>query len=339
MSIGSILQSYAISKVLSDLGYPNTIWLEEWNRTINRVRVHNFKGFLKLIYRIHQNKKFKLAHKKRLSFVYQHMDTRYFSNYEEFTEKSTESQDSIYLAGSDQIWNPDRCNPLFFLDFVTNRKRISYAASMGKTEIPPENEDAVGKMIRNFDRISVREKVCADVLQKFTDQEIAVHIDPTFLLDKKTWEFLQKPYKVKGPYILLYMLYWNKSCKKQIVALKKRTGLSVYAICPDISRVYADKHFYDVGVGEFLWLVNHAEYIITSSFHGVALSIIFQKKFSAVINPSSPSRIENLLNVLGAPCVSIDALDSTDAFVYDAIYANINKERQKSQEYLKDALL
>ena len=257
---------------------------------------------------------------------------------EAFEQKALENPYDVYLSGSDQVWNPDICSPLFFLEFAKESKRISYAASMGKTELSPEKEKLIQEKLVPFERVSVREQECAEVLQKLTDKDISVHIDPTFLIDIEEWRCLEKSYKVKGPYILLYMLYWNDDCKKQVKKLKKKTGLPVYAICSELSRVYADKRLYDVGVEEFIWLIDHAEYVVTSSFHGVALSTIFEKRFSAVINPAIPSRIEHILRLLGLPRVRIDELDKTDLFDYETVNVKIKKERQRSVEYLQEAI-
>ena len=97
------------------------------------------------------------------------------------------------------------------------------------------------------------------------------------------------------------MLYWDKSCKEKIKRLKKQTGMKVYAIADGLSNVCADAVLYDVGVEEFLWLVDNAKYVITSSFHGTAFAAIFNKKFSTIINPKAPSRIENIMNKLSLP--------------------------------------
>lgn len=337
-SIGSILQSCALVRVLKDCGYDSVVWLEDWNRRLRSNVPGSFKDLLKWIYKIPVDGKIKQAHKKRQGFVSEHIQAEYFFDYQEFEQRALENKNDVYLAGSDQIWNPDRSNPIFFLDFVKDSKRISYAASMGKTEIFPKNEELFRSCLRSLACISVREQECADVLSAYTDKEIFVHIDPTFLINTATWRSLEHPYKVKKAYILLYMLYWDNSYKEQIVALKKRTGLPVYAICSGISGVCADKRIYDAGVEEFLWLVDHAEYVITSSFHGVAFSIIFQKKFAAVINPASPSRIENVLNILSVPRVKIEELDHVESIDYSIISANIEKERQRSIEYLKEAI-
>ena len=337
-SIGSILQSYALTKTLNDLGHENTLWLEEWNRIVFHKKPASLKDCIRWIYKRFYRGKIDSAYRKRMDFISKHMKAKYFSDWDMFHKKALDHKKDIYLAGSDQIWNFELCRPLFFLNFVENSKKISYAANMGETRTVPENEDKIKEYISSFDKISVREQVCFDILTKMTDKEISVNIDPTFLVNVEDWRSIEQKYNVHSPYILLYMLYWNDAYKVKISELKKRTGLPVYAICSDVSHVYADKRFFDVGVGEFLWLIDNAKYVITSSFHGVALSIIFRKQFTPVINPSSPSRIEHILKLLNVPCVDIDELDRTEDFNYDDIYTNIERERQRSIAYLKDAI-
>ena len=198
--------------------------------------------------------------------------------------------------------------------------------------------DKFRRLMQRLDRISVREAQCKEALQPLTEKEIAVHIDPTFLLDTETWRQYEKQYPICGPYILVYMIYWDPACKAQIQELKRKTGLPVYAVCSGLSRVYADKQLFDVGVEEFLWLVDHAEYVVTSSFHGAAMSTIFGKRFAAVLNPGSPSRIRNLLQTLGIPEVPIQELDGAEGFDYTAIRTRMAEERARGMQYLKEAI-
>ena len=134
------------------------------------------------------------------------------------------------------------------------------------------------------------------------------------------------------------MIYWHPSCKAQLQELKRRTGLPVYAVCSGLSRVYADKKLFDVGVEEFLWLVDHAEYVVTSSFHGAAMSTIFGKKFAAVVNPGAPSRLRNLLQTLDIPEVPIRELDCAGDFDYTVIRTRMAEERARGLQYLKEAV-
>ena len=334
-SIGSILQAFSLTKTLSNMGYKSELLLE---RTLKSKHVHfDFKTICRKIFNLTVRKKLSMAKQKRDEFVAEHIDVSYCEG-NRCAEGEITDKTSCYLAGSDQIWNPALCNPFFFLDFAKGRKRISYAASMGNTNIPDEEKDDFFRLLDNFDKISVREKNCAEIIRKRVDKKVDVHIDPTFLVDSNEWRNYKKAYNIQEPYILLYMIYWDKSLKRKVKDLKKRTGLKVYTIKNGLSRAYGDKILYDVGINEFLWLVDHAKYIVTSSFHGVAMSIIFNKKFSAVINPNSPSRIENLLGVLKVPYVDIDELDSFEDFQYDIVNQCIISERTRALEYLKEAI-
>lgn len=338
MSIGSVLQAYGLFETLKDQGYKNTIIVETWNKVFANKKTKSFKGLVRRIFELNIQSKQKLAYKKRMQFINEKMEIEYLEGFKEFQDKAITDRESIYLAGSDQIWQPDNCNPIFFLDFVKDSKCISYAASMGKTIVAEGKKEIFQKMINKFDYISVREEECADVIRKITEKSVEVNIDPTFLVSTERWREISDPYNIDDSYILLYMLYWDKSYNDKIKKLKKKTGLKVYAISDRLSNVYADRVLYDVGIGEFLWLVDHAEYVITSSFHGTAFATIFNKKFSTIINPKAPSRIENLTRKLSLPIVDIEDLPTTEKFNYDIINEMIEREKNKSIDYLKKVL-
>ena len=337
-SVGSVLQAFSLKKALEENGCESRLLLASDENTFHFSRVTSLKSLASRAFQIMIHRDRRSAYKKRCDFIFQNLDVVSYDHYDELSRMMTDNPDARYLVGSDQIWHPDQCYKHFFLDFVRDRKCVSYAASMGKTEIPSENLDRFRSMLTRLDHISVREAQCKEALQPLTEKNIGVHIDPTFLTEKEVWRKYEKKYPIREPYILLYMLYWDSACKEQICELKKRTGLPVYAICSGLSRVYADKKLFDVGIEEFLWLVDHAEYVISSSFHGVALSTIFNKKFAAVINPSSPSRIRNLLDTLNIPEVPICELDRADRFDYSKICERISEERRRGIEYLKEVI-
>lgn len=336
-SIGSILQSYGLKKALEQVGCESTILLPVGTNDFTVTRIHSVKSLISRGFQILIHSQRKSAHNKRCSFIGEKLDVEYYQDYADLERRGLEQEECCYVAGSDQIWHPDQCRKSFFLDFAREHRRISYAASMGKTIIPLEKRDTIQGFLENFEHISVREEQCRKALQPLTDKNIEVHIDPTFLLEQSHWRSLEKAYKMQEPYILVYMIYWDPACKAQLQRLKERTGLPVYAVCSALSRVYANHRLFDVGVEEFLWLVDHAEYVVTSSFHGAAMSAIFQKKFAAVVNPETPSRLQNLLDTLDIPLVSIDNLDRTE-FDYNAICTRMIAERERGLRYLNEAI-
>lgn len=335
-SIGSILQSFALKKALLNKGYESKLLLEcEKEKKIN---IFKPKHLIREFFQIYLNKKITLANQKRKNFISEYIDVIYYEDYSELIDISAKDNADCYLAGSDQIWNPGWCPPVFFLDFIKDKRRVSYAASMGNTVFSDEKKMDFIRMIKNFNRISVRESECSDIIKALTGMNSEVHIDPTFLIEADEWRKYESAYGIDEPYILLYMLYWDDALTHKVKELQKRTGLKVHTIKNGLSGAYGDKILYDVGVEEFLWLVDHAEYVVTSSFHGVAMSTIFNKKFAAVVNPASPSRIENLLKVLSIPHVDINDLDSADNFDYTVINQKILEERERGIKYLQEAL-
>lgn len=340
-SYGSILQALGLQKTLEKIGVKNSI-LKQENIPSDKYITPNLKGKTpKLIAVWLHSKLIKGKSAKRYSenikFIDKNIEVEYGESYDRILESPPDAD--CFIAGSDQIWHPDLCRPLFFLDFVKkNTKRISYAASMGKTVIAKEKQEEFSRLIKNFEVVSVREQDNVPIIKEYTDKEITVNIDPTFLLDREEWRKYEKEYEIKKPYILLYTLYWDKKLNESVKQLSKRTGIKVIAITSSLNSVFAHKKVYDVDVSQFLWLIDNAEYVITSSFHGVAFSTIFNKKFSAVINPKLPSRIANLTELLAIPIVPIEKLSQAEEFDYKKINDKIEEEKQKSLAFLKKEL-
>src|SRR5699024_12421620 len=51
------------------------------------------------------------------------------------------------------------------------------------------------------------------------------------------------------------------------------------------------------GPAEFLGYIHHADYVVTNSFHAMAFSIIYQKKFLAFEHSTRNARLENVLEL------------------------------------------
>lgn len=337
-SIGSVLQSLGLKKALEGLDFKSEIWLNSKNNNYEKIKVHSVKSFIKRCYEIIIYGKRKKAHQNRIRFINENIDIEYYNDYKDLEIMAQNDDFDIVLAGSDQIWSPLKDDPIFFLEFVKGKRKVSYAASMGVTKIAPDKVEKFKERINSFEYISVREEECVEAIKPLTSRDVYLHIDPTFLVSADEWRKYSAKYNVKGPYILLYMLFWDESCTKKIKKLKKETGLPVYAITNTLSGVWADKCLYDVDISEFLWLIDNAKYVITSSFHGAAFSLIFNKKFASVINPKSPSRLKNLHRVFSIPEIDIEDLNKTENYDYEQINEIISFEKEKSVRYLRRIL-
>lgn len=335
-SYGSVLQSYALKKQLEKLECDSfTVTDYKERETAGRLFSKNPKIFIKNLYGSLNASKRHRRFIKSSEFISSNLDVRRYDSYEDIKKLNIDAD--ICIAGSDQIFNPDVCSPVFFLDFCPAKKRVSYAASMGVTAVKKEKEEEFARLVNNFDRISVREADNAEVIGKYYSGKIDINIDPTFFLSAEEWRKLEKKYDIKGKYIFVYPLYWNKKYNPLLKKLKKETGYEIVTIKNGWSSAYGSKTVSDAGIEEFLWLIDHAEAIVTSSFHGVALSSILNKDFSAVINPSSPSRISSLLQTLGITPPSIEELTRSH-IDYETVNKKIEEEKAKGIGYLKEIL-
>lgn len=260
-----------------------------------------------------------------------------------------------YICGSDQVWNPmvHAFDPIYFLDFPTQAKKIAYAPSIACADLLDDEE--IRKIVwlaEKLDALSVRETSARNVMQKYTDCKVEAVIDPTFLLEKTDWLKLKSDIKLPKKYVLVYILNYNASAK-QIFSI-----VSDYARshgCEIVCLPYTKVHFkdmagvhmmYDVAPNDFMQLLAGAECIFTNSFHASALSMNLNKCFYVVSSSDDRtglhSRIRDLISKFGLEKRMIDtdsAIDLQESSVdYNAVNRIIERERAHGASYLMQVL-
>lgn len=339
-SYGSILQAYGLKKALEKSGCSETIYKTfQMESPLHKRVKKDIKSMLRYARSLSVIKKLQRAYRNNTAFIEENFSIVYYDGFEQL--RNIIPENDYFLVGSDQVWNPSAPQKEFFLDFNTyGKKRLSYAASFGVLSIGSEHEDYIRRMLSSFSSISVREKSMVPVIRSL-DPSLTpeVHIDPTFLVPDDDWRRMYSARAdVPERYILVYVLYRDNKLNDELARLSKRTGLPVISVQLGTSSVYADKRIYDCDVKEFLWLIDHAEYVVTSSFHGLAFSIIFHKRFSASVNPSAPTRLTDLMELLSIENCSVDRLDAGFCVDYDAVDRRIEEEKERSFAYLRRAL-
>ncbi|GAG83677.1 unnamed protein product, partial [marine sediment metagenome] len=213
----------------------------------------------------------------------------------------------IFITGSDQVWNPQSTisspEP-YFLRFASKGKRkISYAASFGLSSIPDALRSKYAEWLSNIDFISVRENQGADIVRDISDRKAEVVLDPTLLLDSTAWNTLAAEPECMKPYILLYVQHYSPYTTKLAYYLSRKTGYSIVRIARGYMREGLEckvKHLFDAGPSEFLGLFRHASFVLTSSFHGTAFSVNYNKPFYSIVRKGGAvnSRMISLLDNL-----------------------------------------
>ena len=327
-NFGALLQAYALLNIVEELAGNQSVGIyrydvpkQDGNKTFK-------KRVLELFGKIHE-KEILAGNNK-------------FDLFRELLELNTDRTSKVYLAGSDQIWNPNNYQGKFFLDFVSPKStKASYAASMGVSSAELTKIERVGKSVSEFDFISVREQDAKNILKEYIDKKISVNVDPTLLLSKEEWRNIEISVPdIPDDYILVYFLHIPKNANQYLREIKKKTKKKIILIDrTGFLRyvIHADCVLTDIGPREFLWLFDHASYIVTSSFHGTVFSLIFEKSFLPLVNPAAPSRINNLLNVLHIS--SEPQRNSLFPLVdYKLVKKYITDEQIKSKRYLMDAI-
>lgn len=243
----------------------------------------------------------------------------------------------LIVYGSDQIWNDriTREDSIYF-GAELNAVKISYAASMGTQDVSQTQIEYIKSFLPQFKSLSVREPAAKSVIEGNIDKVVAVVCDPVFLLEKTDWEKIEEEIKIDAPYMLLYMLENDVKLLNIAKSYAEEKGLKIYEVHPTLElKQKGTRLLKKVGPKEFLFLVRHAEYVCTNSFHAVSFSVIHRKKLIHIPNSKSPERTVTLLNKMGIES-SHDGVYIEDLSEY--LYNNLEDFTETSKTFLKELM-
>lgn len=232
-----------------------------------------------------------LQWKKVYKFTYEdgNFKMRRIYTHKQYDEITADTD--LFITGSDQIWNPycGGYNPMMFLEFAGDKKRIAYSSSISLPEIPLAVRDRMKNALSKFTHIAVREQRSVELLSNLLNRnDIKLVVDPTYLLTAKEWEeFGNKAvleFEVPSKYIFCYFVgEARKDVYEQMVEdVKRYTGVNdvITLECYNRTINYGGGRLYkDAGPYEWIYLLQHASYICMDSFHATVLALKFEKEF------------------------------------------------------------
>ena len=209
----------------------------------------------------------------------------------------------LFVAGSDQVWNPLYVTDEFFFSFVEDKPRISYAASIRINKFEKSEGKRFKKYLDSFNYISVREEKAARILNTIgVESSIDIMPDPTFLLDREEWNAISSNNCLKFKYIFVYLVK-DPISLSNIETYAKRNGYKVVLIPEPGISIHENDVFIKlnegIGPSEFLSLIRDAEFVIANSFHGTVFSLIFNKQFIVYGNERTDDRKATILKKFG----------------------------------------
>ncbi len=336
---GNRLQIYAVQQVLKGLGV-------EAQLIKGKTGVHGFLFRLKKIIKILINYRgARYCYRRERSF--RCFDAKYikiakYAYDEHYRRSDLGKKFDVFLCGSDQIWNPyyTYLNGGCFADFPGAKKRISYSASFGVSEVPQEQKAQFREWLNGMDAISVREQSGKEIVEELTDKKATVLIDPTMMLSAEDWrQIAENPGAGYGKkYVLKYFL-GGVTPEVQVFLEKicERYDLEIVDVVPDKS----EKN-YELNPSHFVYLLDHARLVVTDSFHASVFAILFQKPlriFDRVEEKLDMStRIDMLLSFVGDKGLRNNKDLEIDWNFNYSVDEKLQMERSRAKEFLIKAI-
>lgn len=214
-----------------------------------------------------------------------------------------------YITGSDQVWNPIWYQSAYMLDFVPPTKRkISYAASLGQSQLTQEQKALFASSLSSFCGISVREESAVDLLQDISPVPVQWVLDPTLLLSAQQWDEVCPNRLIKEDYLFCYFLGNDPKERKLAKKYARKHKLKLVTL-PYLSNKFSkedlffgDTRLFAVSPGDFISLIKHASVVFTDSFHASVFSNIYSIPYFAFPRQSHPgmnARIYSLTALFG----------------------------------------
>lgn len=335
LNFGNRLQNFALQEALKECGF-EVETIQSAKSVRNSKQLSAIRWIVKNVAKNDKRRKYFRKFNRRYVQFAKHV------RYENVNENEFADQYDVFVAGSDQVWNPNfHFNSDFeFAAFAPESKRFSYAASIGVSDIKAEHRERFVKNLNGMKMISVREEDSIELIKRLTGKDAQIHIDPTMLLEKEIYFAMEEcpPQGLPEKYLLMYFLgNVTAEYKENIQKLAEKLGVELVVLSETKGTKY-----YNIGPQHFLYAINHADFICTDSFHGSVFSILFQKQFSIFVRTDKDvpmnSRIETLVNKFGLRdrlAKELDVEGALEKINYAKVNETLAMEREKSMGYLK----
>lgn len=312
-NFGSVLQTYALNKYLNNQGVnAETInYVQEYQEEKNQSLYFpngSIMNFFRNVQIHHYHKQLERSrngfHEFRNNYIQESPKQYDKQHMDELNDKY-----DLFICGSDQIWNQRYAgfDVNYLLSFVKDKQRcISYAASIGNSQLTEEESKTIESHLKDFKYISVREDSAANLIEPLIHRRPDVVVDPVFLLTEGQWNEITTSSRINKPYALCYFIGDIPGMRQFAREMQRNVKMDLVVIRMNL-RDWIGRYIrlYETTPSEFVDLIRSANIVFTNSYHATAFSIIFKKKFWVYSYQqkgfSSQTRIEYLLELCGLP--------------------------------------
>lgn len=262
-----------------------------------------------------------------------------------FNEVMEDENLAGFVCGSDTIFCMDEFgfDDGFYANYDCMKGHsVSYAASFGDPTLSEENCKILDERLQNFISFGLREDMMVPYVKSHTNVPVQRVIDPTLLLTSEDYEKIAiKERLEEDKYLLYYSRRYSPVMEEYVENLANENGWKIVEISlRATNKNKGHRMFYEAGVEEFLSLVKNAEYVVTNSFHGMIFSVQYKRPFVIFSREQCNRKIDELLDLFGLKDHML--VTGKEGFSheidYDDVHDRINKEKEKSIDFLKKEL-
>lgn len=344
-NFGSVLQAYALQEAIRKLGC-DAEFLNYHNPRFGRP--NHTKDVVRLLLHCSLGRFLKRFRYDRLYFSHKYLHQGKLVTDEKQLAPLSRIYDTI-VCGSDQIWAPNCYNPVYFAAFAgEGTRKVSYAASVGLNSIPADLVPKYKTHLESFHVVSVRETEGKELLRKTCGIDATVVLDPTLLHDASFYQNIEQPVEgVSGKYLFCYFLNKEHTYRERVERYAREHGLQIVGVSDRKDDASWMNRLTNITAGHFIWLIHHAEMVLTDSYHSSIFSLFFHKDFRTFVRfaEDSPicqnSRIRQLQEYFGDSMRVLglhDDIGESGPVSFDIFERRLKELRIQSLDFLKNAL-
>lgn len=354
-NFGSVLQSYALKKVLNNMGHDVSFLDIQYNKEDDDL-IQNYRrnfnsecqkgGILSKVRKIDRYAINRLVIKRKSN-----KQDKVFGNFVVNTLGIADPKEKydLCIIGSDEVFN---CTADTSWGFTTqlfgNVKQtnhvVTYAASCGATRIEDLPESVVKRIktaLSNISAFSVRDDNTERFIEAVTGKKAERHFDPVVIGDFNTEiESVSISEKVPKRYCIVYSYYNRINKMEEIKQIKQFCRIhSLEIVSLGAPQMWIKNHLV-LTPFEALAAFRNAEFVVTDTFHGTIFSAKYAKRFVTISRPSNYNKMKSLIEDLEIEqhyANDFSSLEEINQIENDKsrINALTIQERERTVEYLK----
>ena len=347
---GSYLQALGLKSILTEMGH--NVCFVDYNPgkpVVKYNKLSRVKYLVKSIPFIQYANdaiKYYILHRKQFNYAYRliylkDLGINYSHNYDEKLD--------VAVIGSDEVFNclQDGSNvgfsPMLFGNGVNAKKKITYAASFGNTELEGlinyGLKDRVAEYIQQLDFISVRDTNSCNIVYQLIHHYPSINVDPVLIAE---YQIPDIDIKISD-YIILYTYKSREYSEEEIRIIRDFAhNNNKKLISVGNGQPWVDEYIV-VSPLEMLAYFKKADFVITDTFHGTVFSAKYNVPFATLVRDNNKQKLKDLtskLNLDDRVMTSFADLQTLYDKHKDFTKTNeiISKEKNNTSTYLKNAI-